>query len=184
VTIKLTKEFSEPASPPLRTESQPAHRPRFSEKVNQVRIILASNIEEYDNMDDGHSATIYLPIGLQQPLATAKVIDNELVVDAKLGTLGAELKDNRLINNPPGWDWQADDNTFEIVNERGNPVFQLIYLSGNMASIRGVFFDGAECVLVGEQDVVIGRSRVEEVARIRIKPIFKYPSRKYPKEGQ
>ena len=120
----------------------------------------------------------------ERVIATAKLVDNQLLVNAKLGAKGVELKDNTLFNKPHGWDSQADDNNLEIVNEHRNPVFQLTYLTGNTAAVRGVFFNQAEslCVVVDEERVL--HATAADIATIKIKPIFKYPSWKYPKERQ
>jgi hypothetical protein len=123
-------------------------------------------------------------IGTGSSVATAKVVNDQLLVDAKLGAEGVELKDNRLIHRPIGWDWQADENTFEIVNNFGNPVFQLIYINGTTASVRGVFFDERtrDCQIIDENAITDVPARAETVARVRITPIFKYPSSEHPKE--
>ena len=136
----------------------------------------------FDHMASGR-AVDFIAAG-PSSLATAKVVNDQLLVDAKLGAEGVELKDNRLIKRPGGWDWQADENTFEIVNNLGNPVFQLIYINGTTASVRGVFFNESigECWIVDENSIQKVPARAETVAQVRITPIFKYPSSEHPKE--
>jgi hypothetical protein len=179
------RSYQSPASAAAVVEPSPlGGRPRFSEEVDTVTLIVGSSTMTFDHMARGRTVDF---IGVpNSSVATAKVVNDELLVDAKLGAEGMELKNNRLTKRPAGWDWQADENTFEIVNNFGNPVFQLIYKNSTTASVRGVFFDEVQgrCVLVNEEDIVLAHATAADVATFKIKPIFKYPSWKHPKERQ
>jgi len=186
VAIKLWHEFSEPARPPLpkndSTEARNLPRPRFSEKFDMFRVGVASNLIILEGMSDGHSEPILEIRG--KPVATARLVNDECVIDAKLGIPGAELKDNRLINKPFGWDWNADDTTFEVVNERGSPMLQLIYLGGDVVLVRGVFSDGETCWVLEQQDMfrVPFNDQGIRTGSIGLTPIFKYPRYQHPHE--
>lgn len=165
-------EPSPPGEGPLQTQYGP--RPKFSEQVETIRVGVASNLIGLPNMSDGHSEAV-LKIK-DKPVITARVVNNELVIDAKLGAVGAELKDNRLLHKPTGWDWNADDKSFEIINEHGQPVFQLTYGGGDVALVKGIFFDEGACWIL--QDVsmfAVNADDPRKIASIGLTPIFKYP---------
>jgi len=147
-----------------------------------LRVGVASNLLVLKGMSDGHSEPI-LEIA-HKPVATARLVDDEFVIDAKLGILGTELKDNRLINKPFGWDWNADDTTFEVINERGSPMLQLIYLGGDVVLVRGVFSDGKRCWVLEQENMfqVPFNDQGIRTGSIGLTPIFKYPRYQHPHE--
>lgn len=74
----------------------------------------------------------------------AYVDDGFLYVDAKIFTGDTaepviEIARNQYKRIPPGWDVNSTPAALEIVNQRGEPMFHLIYKSPSEAKIEGVF---------------------------------------------
>jgi hypothetical protein len=108
----------------------------------------------------------------------AYVEDGFLYVDARIFTGDTaepiiEVARNQYKRIPPGWDVNSTPAALEIVNERGEPVFHLIYKSPSEAKIEGVFQTPGGAYVINEHGEGYG-------LRPNIKPVFKYPSWKYP----
>lgn len=84
-----------------------------------------------------------------------------------------EIARNQYKRIPPGWDVNSTPAALEIVNERGEPVFHLIYKSPSEAKVEGVFQTPDGAYVIDEHGQGYG-------LKPDIKPVFKYPSWKYP----
>ncbi len=87
------------------------------------------------------------------PLVDTKVYSSELGL--------AEIKANRLVIVPQGWDTNANDRALEIVDEHRIPVFQMVLAAANQLDVNGVFSEGWA------------------KSGMRFTPLFKYPSQKH-----
>ena len=75
----------------------------------------------------------------------------------------------------PGWDRNSNESAFEVVNERGIPVFQMVYVTPSDVSIRGILvFAGGLVMVANETTNMLNPRNPFELAP---KPLFKYPSR-------
>ncbi len=91
-----------------------------------------------------------------------------------------ELKQNVLLSEPQGWDLNYDNSAIEIVDERQNPVFQLIYKSPYDIVINGFLYYPNGFIFVNEDGRMIMNPKTPvDYSLIRI---FKYPSLQY--QGQ
>ncbi len=97
VVVKLYLEFSQPPPPNkldsgnplplnLTRPALPARRPRFSERTDNISLLIASNKVFFNDMASGRRVD---PLGGQ--LISARLVNNELVIDASLGSMGAEI---------------------------------------------------------------------------------------------
>lgn len=177
VALRLTSEYLERTEPEPPSEG-PAQslpqKPRFSEKVDWFTVVIGGNTSKWPITDDKTHAILHL----NRDLVTSRVIDGELRIDAILkGPTGdVELRDNELRNRPPNWDKNWDNSAIEIVNAKGVPVFQLEYLDGgHTARVNGHFSGGhALQAYATESGLAINPAH-----KVRLKPIFRYPSSKY-----
>lgn len=101
-----------------------------------------------------------------------------LYVDAQIHTDSTaepviEIKRNQYKKVPPGWDVNSTPVALEIVNEKQEPIFHLIYKSPSEVMIEGVFPHP-------EGYYVIDRHGQRLNDKPDIIPIFKYPAWKYP----
>jgi hypothetical protein len=76
---------------------------------------------------------------------------------------------------PIGWDRNSDKSAFEVVNERGIPMFQMVYLTPSDITLRGIFVF-REGVVVAANETTMAVNPTDPF-RYAPKPIFKYPSR-------
>ena len=101
--------------------------------------------------------------------------NGKLYAEAKIyngpGLPAVEVKKSEFIVRPMNWDRNFTDSALEIVNERSQPVLQVIYKRKGLIQIQGIF-RGAEGGLIFEAPEL-----PEALPRL-----FKYPSWKY--QGQ
>lgn len=88
------------------------------------------------------------------------------------------IKRNFIQDLPYRWDGDYDDHALEIVNADTVPVFQLMYMSEDHIVIKGIFPVQGGLAIADES----GLSYVPgtRVLFYGTRPIFKYPSWKYP----
>jgi hypothetical protein len=79
---------------------------------------------------------------------------------------------------PFGWDGNYSGRALEIVSTDTLPVFQLLFTSEDSVRIRGVFQVRQGLIIVDESGVSTAQKR--RVLFYGTRPIFKYPSWKYP----
>jgi len=82
---------------------------------------------------------------------------------------------------PPDWDRNSDTNAFEIIGPDGLPVFQEIYALPEHIIVNGLF-PKKPGIIIGAfgNDCVVGFTNEVLPNLPDRKPIFKYPSWKYP----
>lgn len=90
-----------------------------------------------------------------------------------------QIKHNKLINKPPEWDFNSNSKALEIVNDKGAPVYQFYYKTRSHIVMNGIFPFPGGLILANEAGAVLNPFLP---AQFRLKPIFKYPSWKYPGE--
>lgn len=132
----------------------------------------------FDGLNDDH---------LKVSIRDGKLLVSTVVRDES-GNLIASITDNEWKTSATlAWDRNFSDEAFEVVDLKGRVVFQ-IRLNRGVAQIQGIF-----CSLKGDGIAVVegpnGSAQVTGFAKlnqvydqINIKPIFKYPSEKFPGE--
>lgn len=100
------------------------------------------------------------------------------------GNIQIQIKKNVLSGQPPDWDTNSSKRAFEVVDEKEQPVFQMVYKSKSHIVINGVFLWAGRVNIVSEQRLLQGVSPTDtakiQEERSKIVRIFKYPSWKYP----
>jgi len=104
---------------------------------------------------------------------------NHLYVDVSVyrgpNLPAVQVKKGVVTVDVPGWDRNSDESAFEVVNERGIPVFQMIYLTPSDISIRGILvFKGGFTMAANETGNMFNP---KDPFAFAPKPLFKYPSR-------
>jgi hypothetical protein len=159
---------------PLKLQRQP-----FSPNTEKAIITLGAN-----NIGLSIEALRERPINILrlsgEVMVIAYVKDDKLYADVKIndGKIRPliELKRNEFFVRPPNWDYNSGSYAFEVVDEKGIPVLQLYYKTPSHIVINGVFPDPKGYVWYLSDTGIFQ----DEPARYNIKPIFKYPSWKYP----
>lgn len=87
---------------------------------------------------------------------------------------------NELHNLPDNWDRNFNNKALEIVNEDKKPVYQLIYKAPFNINIKGVFPIPGGVLVADDIKGVSMISYNNFPVKIKLSPIFKYPSWRYP----
>jgi hypothetical protein len=164
------KKSDEPVSTLAATPS----KSRFSEKKDKFAIKFGGDTAE---LSAGQKTVLFQANGLD--LLSGEIIDGKLVVNAQLFDAQIRLIGNELSGRPPTWDSNFDDTALEIVNENGQPMFQLEYLNDQLAVVNGFFVGRGRCFFAHD-DVIDGVPASPEIfQQNRLEPIFKYPSARF-----
>jgi hypothetical protein len=160
--------------------------PTFNVKTPKYFFLLGNTVIslfDADQLKEGKKVPISLAFLHVNPV-TVFVERDHFFADALLysDTSGKQIvmKHNELSEKPLNWDSNSSQNAFEVVDEKCQPVFQLIYKSENEIRITGVFFMNDNVILVTPENVwdSIGADALP-IMRQALKRIFKYPSWKY-----
>ena len=74
------------------------------------------------------------------------------------------------------WDKNFDDTAFEVVNERGDVVFQFLYLTNAIVSIKGVFTGGGYTFFAYDEGFAIPPAGSSPPPDFHISKLFRYPA--------
>jgi hypothetical protein len=88
------------------------------------------------------------------------------------------MRHNVIRGLPYRWDGNYSGHALEIVTADTLPVFQLVYMSEDSIRIKGVFQVQGGLVIVDESGVLTARGK--RVLFYGTRPIFKYPSWRFP----
>jgi len=92
-----------------------------------------------------------------------------------------EVKDNDFTVRLLGFDRNSNANALEVINPKGEPIFQLIRKEPAHIAVNGIFPSPFGLILAGPDGMIAGATQSSLVA-FHLKPIFKYPAWKYPGE--
>ena len=109
--------------------------------------------------------------------------DDNLYADVTIyggsGLPPIQIKHNKLINKPTGWDFNSNKKALEIVNDKSVPIYQFYYKASSHIVVNGVFPFPGGLILANESGAILNPSLPTQ---FRLNPIFKYPAWKYPGE--
>lgn len=119
------------------------------------------------------------------------VLNGHFYVDTKVfvgpGIADVEVRRNEIALNStknPAWDRNYTDNAVEIVNQNQIPMFQMIFETPRKVRINGVFRLAYNKLAVyvpgGSQLIELNPREPNQQFVVPLKPLFKYPSWKYP----
>jgi len=111
------------------------------------------------------------------------VDDLKWYVDVSLyageGLPPVQIEYNEFVDKPLKWDMNFNEGAFEVVNDKQEPIFQLIFRTQDKAIVNGFFPFGDRAVIICEYGIA---DLSEEMEIFKFNRIFKYPSNKYPGE--
>lgn len=171
--------------------TQPNHGPangRFTDSPDVFLVSFGSNISEIRPgehptlLGGGEGSSRAVGFNDDPTLLSAYIKDGKLVVDAVLRG-ETRLIANTLQNTNINWDRNYNDSAFEVVDDTGVPMLQIVYMTPNTVSIYGVF-QGKHVYFAYKGGVTVNSTPEPyfPVGEYPLKAIFKYPSRKY--QGQ
>lgn len=166
-------------------------QPTFTQKADEVHFSLGERGIMYTwslaRMELGEKQAIGRVFGPEQPaLAIAYIEGGKPYIDTQLlwqaNSRPIQIKHNEIVNVPAGWDLNSNLNALEIVNERGNAVFQLYYKSPSHLVMNAIFYVAGHPseVFIADEDGLQGVSLPAPGQEYSLKRIFKYPSWKFP----
>lgn len=158
-------------------------QPTFREKADSIYFSLGEHgVTDIQTMEHlrKQPAKPFLFNGYAPVVLRAK--GNVLLYDVTIwggdGKPPIEVKNNQFTVLVPDWDWNSNPNAFEVVNESGVPVFQMIRKNPNHFVVNGVFpLPGGNVIAAGPDGMGGPYSSVPP--NFALKPIFKYPSWKF-----
>jgi len=161
-------------------------QPRFSEEVESFSFTLGESgigvgyskerleretVEPY-NFAEFKPVKLYIDKG---------VLYADVAIYGESGLPPIKIIRNVLSGKPKNWDFNSNEKAIEIVNSKGNPIYQFYYKTPSHIVVNGIFPFPNGFILAGPKgSTVIQNANV--IAKYRLKPIFKYPSWKYPGE--
>ncbi|MGA2152483.1 MAG: hypothetical protein ABSG48_10075 [Geobacteraceae bacterium] len=166
--------------------------PELSETFTRVQLSAGSNNYLYDvSILKEHPinplATIRPTVPMALYIKGSKLcVDTTLFIAGVPGGLNIKCNQFDITASPQGWDHNSTSRAVEVVNQDGNPVFQLIFLSPSHVSVAGIFYTDTHVVWINESGVHAIGKNILESGRWNLplptspKPIFRYPAWKYP----
>lgn len=151
---------------------------RFSEKAEKVTFSLGEHgiSVSYKIADLEKSPREPFNLNNFSP-AKVYVRNGTFYADVKVyggsGLPPIEIKNNRLLNKPPGWEFNSNDKALEIVNENYLPIYQFFYKSASHIVVNGAFPFPSGLILADENGAVMNP---HFPATFKLRRIFKYPS--------
>lgn len=157
-------------------------QPTFREKVERVTIEMGG-IPMTNDIDTLRKQKV-MPLDLNGYYPVIAYVEgNKLYADVTVyggsGKPPIEIKHNEFAVRPLNWDKNSNQKALEIVNEKQEPVFQMIYKSETHLVINGIFPFTGGVMFVNEKGML--HNPIPPV-KFSIKRIFKYPSLEYPGE--
>lgn len=159
--------------------------PGFREKVEKVSLSIGTMTAMISLAGLRHKSFKGTAFSIYGQAITPYLEGNHIYVDVKVyrgpGLSAVEVKQGAVTMDVPGWDRNSDKTAFEVVNEKGIPVIQMIHTTPSSIVIRGVLVFANGLVMVANEK---GTSmNPPNPLALAPKPIFKYPSRLHPGES-
>ena len=180
-----SKDRLPPSIPQIKPEA-----PAFHEKIEMIRITLGGDPMS-GNYGENDSETVErLRAGKYHPFSfygyepiEVHMEGDKLLFSFRVWGGGRkppiEVQDNEFVIRPTGWDRNSTANALEVVNENNVQVFQMVRRTSAQLVINGIFrLPNGHLTVAWPGQVVLDTPSIP--ADYALKPIFKYPSWKYP----
>ena len=159
------------------------NQPRFSEESTSFSFSFGGGLRVIYDKDRLEKEAIYpFNFGEFKPV---KLYIEDGILYADVSVYGGsnlppiKIIRNKLIGKPKQWDFNSNDNAIEIINSHGKPAYQLYYKSPTQIIVNGVFPFPRGFVIAGPKGATVIQN-ANVFSNFSLKPIFKYPSWKYP----
>ena len=178
IGVWLTLDALRPEHPPTNSQHPlTTSKSRFSEKKDHFAVTVGGITMGFDAKQSPKSL-----LGMDGvDVVTGEIVDGKLVVDAQLFNAQIKLIGDELSGRPPTWDSNFDDTALEIVDDTGEPMFQIEYVNDQLAVLYGFFSAGTgPAILFAHKEGTDGIPATwDAVRQHRLDPIFKYPSARH-----
>jgi hypothetical protein len=121
-------------------------------------------------------------IDANPPPVVIWVKDGSLRFDMTLKTQKGQnivFRNNEMIDPPPSWDINSGENAFEVVDQQGTPVLQLVKKTETQILLFGEFVFAKGTIIADEENSIID-THAKSATHAKLRKLFKYPSWKYP----
>ena len=148
--------------------------------AKQFQVAFGGNVKsvargEHAVLFGGGSSSI--GISGEPAFLTVYIQDGKLVVDASLKD-NTILVANEFSKGNTKWDRNFDKDAFEVVDENGTPMLQIVYVTDEQIYINGVFQGRKGLYFVSPEGLFKTPDKLEDVKGYPLAPIFRYPSNK------
>lgn len=190
---------STPAKPSPDPTTLIFSKPSFPYSVKKIRVFSGGKVGNYFISDLKNESQSLTSAYKSDQYSYGKIYIKDGIFCFDTETIGEiSVSENNIPTLKSGWQFNRNDDAFEIVDDEGRPVYQLWFASQDEVHISGAFLNETvtpplvfnlgtneywQFLPVGyflPQKEICGELRAE--LRIALDPIFKYPSRLHPGE--
>ncbi|MGA2184245.1 MAG: hypothetical protein ABSH47_14580 [Bryobacteraceae bacterium] len=183
--VQTSEQKTAERQPPPMPESEGLIYPGFKEHIDTVSLSIGGihtsiPLSELRKKKHGVAFSIY------GDTITPYLIGNKVYTDVALyagpSSPPVEVKRGTFVVRRSGWDRNADRGAFEVVNEAGVPVFQMIYRTPGDIVIKGLIVLKNAVFIADDNGTLINPGTAP--FPYKISRIFKYPSSIHAGERQ
>ncbi len=169
--------------PELNVATPPPSAPTFiptsaidPDQIVTIRFGLVGATLKWSQFNDGR----YVDLSNIFP-CKVHAIDNKIYIDTEIFVIGGaepiHVRDNVAVNLPEKWDTNQDDYAYEVINDKGNLIFQMSYETQFTLIIYGIFPSPNGVI---QTDMAGFRTLTSPSIPLQLDFIFKYPSKQFP----
>jgi hypothetical protein len=165
----------------------PSIFPTIPAKSGQLRILSGEGRRVFDLEKLRQREEIFADFGTNTLVKLALEEENLLFDSYFLGQSPNFIpkltyRFSRFLYPPFGWDSQQSANAIELVDKTGAPVLQFIWRNPETIEINGNFEIGEEQIFLRGTNTYTEATRITSGIGKSVKPLFRYPSWRYPHE--
>ena len=165
----------------------PSIFPTIPAKSGQLRILSGEGRRVFDLEKLRQREEIFADFGTNTLVKLALEEENLLFDSYFLGQTPNFIpkltyRFSRFLYPPFGWDSQQSANAIELVDKTGVPVLQFIWRNPETIEINGNFEIGEEQIFLRGTNTYTEATRITSGIGKSVKPLFRYPSWRYPHE--
>lgn len=166
--------------PPI-AENVTDKQPTFREKIDKISFQLGERgmAFEYDVKSLGNNKIKPFNFGGCSPIAfyfENDMLYADVTIYGGTGKTPIEIVHNEFTVRKSGWDKNFNREAFEVVDDKLNPIFQLVYKTKANIVVTGIISCPGGLLLVDDDGVTVNP---DLPTNFSLKRIFKYPSSKY-----
>lgn len=156
--------------------------PTFTEDIKECDFYFGGNRATYSMEALEKHPQKFISVNGLAPVMYIKnhIFYADVTVSDPYKPLPVQIKEGKLSVTPENWDINSNDNAYEVVNEKLDVVFQIIYTKPSKIFLYGIFPDPqvqGQLIYVTEKGINPAFNKPRDFF---IKRHFKYPAWKYP----